>query len=75
MSNISVNKTQSEEKQKQDLQSVELRRSQEKQLREDGQIIPIQAPGKTQHKLGNKLYLSAFQTVWLRRLHLCIISF
>ena len=37
------------------LQSVKLCRSQEKQLGEDGQIIPIQAPGKTQHKLGNKL--------------------
>lgn len=34
---------------KQDLQSVEFYRSQEEQLGEDGQIIPIQTPGKTQH--------------------------
>lgn len=31
-----------------DLQPWEFCRSQEKQLREDSQIIPIQAPGKTE---------------------------
>lgn len=43
-------------KKKEDSQSVELCRSQEKQFGEDSQIIPIQAPGKTQHILGNKHY-------------------
>lgn len=46
------------EKQKQDLQSVQFARSQEKQLGEDGQMIPIQAPGKTENKLGNKVVSS-----------------